>query len=74
MAITQYENKKLKLNTALRGYSAGTQINIKVDKNGTPLDSYWRDRFKDSRIDNCVEILLENKKKKERRNELHQRT
>ena len=65
MAITKYENKKLKLNTALRGYPAGTQIKIRVDKEGTPLDSYWRSRLKDSRLDNCVEILSENKKKKE---------
>lgn len=65
MAITQYENKKLKLNTALRGYSAGAQVNVRVDKKGIPLDPYWRDRLKDSRIDNCVEILPKIKKKKE---------
>lgn len=65
MAITKYENKKLKLNTALRGYPAGAQINIRVDKDGIPLDPYWRGRLKDSRIDKCVEILPKTKKKKE---------
>lgn len=64
MAITQYENKKLKLNTALRGYPAGAQINIRVDKQSIPLDPYWRARLKDSRIDKCVEILPKIKTKK----------
>ena len=64
MAITQYENKKLQLNTALRGYSAGAVVNIRVDKKGVPLDPYWRGRLKDSRIDKCVEILLKTKAKK----------
>lgn len=30
---------------------------IKVDANkGIPLDKFWRDRLKDSEIDNCVSI------------------
>lgn len=65
MAITQYENKKLQLNTALRGYPAGAQVNIRVDKKGIPLDPYWRDRVKDSSIDKCVEILPKIKAKKD---------
>ena len=54
--IKEYENKKLKLNTSLGKYPKGMVIDIKVDKAGTPLDKYWRDRIKDSTIDNCVEF------------------
>lgn len=48
---------KIKINAPLRGYVAETKINIKVDKNGVPLDRYWRDRLKDSKIDNCISIM-----------------
>ena len=51
------KNKRsIKLNAPLRGYAAGTVLPIEVDKEGTPLDRYWRDRFKDAKIDNCVEF------------------
>ena len=49
--------KRIKLNAPLRGYAAGTELDIKVDKAGTPLDRYWRDRFKDAKTDNCVEFV-----------------
>lgn len=51
-----YENKRLKINTPLRGYDAGAEINIKTDKKGVPVDPYWRNRVKDAAIDGCVEI------------------
>lgn len=56
--IRNYENKKLKieLNTPLRGYPRGFTLNIKVDKNGIPVERYWRDRLKDSQKDNCITI------------------
>jgi len=60
-----YENKRLKLNAPLGGKPAGTIIKIRTDKNGVPLDSYWRRRIKDSEIDNCVEFVKTPKKKKE---------
>jgi hypothetical protein len=55
--VTGYETKKIKLNAPLRGYQAGASIPIKVDKDGTPIDRYWRDRLKDAKKDNCVEIV-----------------
>lgn len=65
MAITNkmYENKQLKLNVNLRGHKAGTTVPIKTDKQGTPLDPYWRNRLKDSATDNCVEMVSSPKKK-----------
>jgi len=48
---------RLKLRVDLQKYKAGETIEVKDDGAGTPLDRYWRDRLKDSAIDNCVEIV-----------------
>ena len=55
--IEKYENKRLQLNTNLRGQVKGTVVKIKVDKAGTPVERYWRDRVRDSKIDSCVEFV-----------------
>ena len=60
--ITKYKTKELLLNTSLAGHQAGTKIPIKVDHKGTPIDRYWRDRIKDSKIDGCVEFASKKKK------------
>lgn len=59
--IKSYENKKLKikLNTPLRGFPANMELNIKTDSQGTPKDAYWRRRLKDSKKDNCIEVIKE---------------
>ena len=49
--------KTIRLNAPLRSYAAGTELRIEVDEHGTPLDRYWRDRFKDAKKDNCVEFV-----------------
>jgi len=51
-----YENKRLKLNTSLRGHDAGSIVRIKTDKDGTPVDVYWRRRLNDAETDGCVEF------------------
>ena len=61
--------KAIKLNAPLRGYAAGTELRIEVDKAGTPLDRYWRDRFKDAKIDNCVEFVDKKQSAKSRATE-----
>lgn len=57
--IKDYENKRLKirLNTPLRGLPEGVEKYIKVDENGIPHERYWRDRFKDAKTDNCIEVI-----------------
>ena len=59
---------KLKLNQNLstpKGrLDKGSIITISVDDNNMPLDRFWRNRIKDSEIDNCVEIITSTKKKK----------
>lgn len=56
-----YENKQLKLNASLRGNPEGSVVNVRVNKDGVPLDRYWRDRMKDSKTDGCVEMIKETK-------------
>lgn len=58
--IVIYENKKVKLNYDLGGHKKGDVIRLKCE-NGIPVARYWRDRYFDSEIDNCIEFL-ENKK------------
>jgi hypothetical protein len=52
---------KIKLNTSLRGNPKDSIIRIKVteDEYGDyiPKDIYWRQRLKDSEIDNCIEFV-----------------
>ena len=55
--ITEYDTKQIKLNADLAGNKVGTIKKIKVDKAGTPVERYWRDRLKDAKIDNCVELV-----------------
>jgi len=54
--IKGYETKKLRLNSPLRGKHAGEIVRIRVDKNGVPIDAYWRNRLKDADVDGCVEF------------------
>ena len=53
----------LKINN-VAGYS-GT-VSIKTDSNGVPLLKLWRNRLRDSKTDNCVEIIHKKVKVKEK--------
>jgi len=55
---------KVKLNIGLRQYPKDTVLNIEVDEKSTPIDRYWRRRFLDSKIDNCVEFISDKKSSK----------
>jgi len=57
---------KLKLNTDLLNHKVGTVLSLPTDEEENILDSFWARRLKDSAIDNCVEIVKENKKSKMR--------
>lgn len=51
---------KLKLNQDLKtpkGKLSKDSIIEVADLNNEPLDKFWRNRLKDSAIDNCVEIV-----------------
>ncbi len=54
------DNKiKIKLNANLNGFKKGRILQIIVDNSGVPVDNYWYRRLKDSKIDNCIEIIEE---------------
>jgi len=57
---------KLKINN-VPGYT-GT-VNIKADSNGVPLDKFWRNRIKESELDNCVELVKPSAPKKKKGDE-----
>lgn len=48
------KNMKLKINN-VPGYS-GT-VTIQADANGIPLERFWRNRLKDAKFDQCVEVV-----------------
>lgn len=58
---------KIKLNQNLntpKGKLNKNDIIEIEDINGEPLDQFWRNRLRDSAIDNCIEVLSTNKKDK----------
>jgi len=58
--------QKLKINS-VPGYT-GT-VTIKTNSNGIPLDKFWRNRIKESELDNCVEIVKPSAPKKKKGDE-----
>jgi hypothetical protein len=64
----EFENKRMKIrvNKNLGDIKSGTTIAIRVDKDGVPKKKFWRNRFKDAKHDDCVEILKETKSKKKK--------
>lgn len=55
---------KFKLNAALGGHPVGAVIPLECDKSGMPIDRFWRRRFNDSAIDNCIEKVKKTSKKR----------
>lgn len=51
------KKKTIQLNAPLRKLPKGAKIDIEVDAKGTPIELYWRDRFKDAKKDKCVEFV-----------------
>lgn len=55
---------KIKINNEALALALGEKPNAIVnveDKNGIPVKREWRNRLKDARIDNCVEVITEKK-------------
>lgn len=42
-------------------YKVGDVVTVVCDEKGTPKDRYWRKRFKDAEIDNCLQKIEEKK-------------
>ncbi len=56
--IDIFNNSKVPLG----GVAPGSTKKIRVDKEGTPLDQFWRKRLEDSKIDNAIVIAEEDVK------------
>lgn len=50
--VTLTNNSKVDLN----GVNPGESISVEVDRNGKPLERFWRDRVRDAEYDGCVTI------------------
>lgn len=66
VGVKKFKYMKLTFNADLRGYKAGTQINIKTDDRGMPVEKYYRRRLKDAGFDNCIELADIKKLKSEK--------
>ena len=53
---------KVNFNIKNKNIRVGDIVQIEIDTNGIPLDQFWRRRLKDSKLDNCVEIINSKKK------------
>lgn len=56
---------KIKLNQDLRtpnGQLKKDDVIEIADEQGIPVDHFWRNRLKDSAIDNCIEVISTKKK------------
>ncbi len=60
-------NKKFKINCDYpkMNIKKGAILDLDVYPNGTPKDKFWRRRFADSIIDNCMELVGTEEKQKE---------
>lgn len=63
-AISNFQIKKVRINSSIRGMNKDMVVSVKTDAAGIPLDRYWRDRFKDAELDNCIEIIEEKPRSK----------
>ena len=48
--------------TAIPGYHEGETVTVDVDQNGVPKERFWRRRLSDAKKDNCIEVVLTDKK------------
>jgi len=44
--------------------SVGSKITVEVDKQGLPIDTFWKKRLEEAKIDNSLSIVKKDKIKK----------
>jgi len=52
----------VKCNVRLGKFPKDSTQQVAASDNGTPIDRFWRNRIKDAVVDNCCEIVTEEKK------------
>ena len=48
---------RIRVKKAINKIQVGAIVNVPIDKEGTPLDYFWRKIFKDTIYDDSIEIL-----------------
>jgi len=43
----------------ISGYEPGQEVEIEVDRDGTPLEKFWRRRLSDAKRDECCEVVAD---------------
>jgi len=61
-------NRLVRVNADIGGKKKGDEFKIMFVYD-TPVDEFWRRRFKDAKIDNCVELVKEVKQVKKSKQE-----
>jgi hypothetical protein len=60
---------KLKINN-VAGHVSGSEVTVKTDSHGVPLENKWRRRLKDAETDKCVEVVEPTKAKRNQETEV----
>lgn len=65
--VKDMSNKNIKIKVlseeGLHGVPKGGIVSVETDRDGIPFNRNWRNRLRDSEIDNCIEIVKTSKKK-----------
>jgi hypothetical protein len=65
MITTQYnvktsdcgDTRTVRVLKPILGCPIGKLVTVKVSPSGIPINSFWRRRFRDMQIDNCIEFV-----------------
>lgn len=41
----------------IAGFNAGQEIPVTIDRDGTPIEQFWRRRLRDAKRDQCCEVV-----------------
>ncbi len=52
---------KIKINKPIIGHSIDQVVDVEVDEEGTPLNFFWRRQLSAAKLDDCCEIVTDNK-------------
>ena len=49
---------KIKVNKMIPPYQVDQIVEVLCDKEGTPLDAFWRRKLRDAKFDQCCEVKV----------------
>jgi hypothetical protein len=48
---------KFKINIPFLGHLIDTELEVSANEKGIPHDKFWRNRLRDSKVDNCITVV-----------------